>query len=169
MKIIIRPEQPQDVAAIREVNLAAFGQALEADILDRIRTNCGDFVSIVATEDHGVVGHILFSPVTIECGGRVVHGMGLGPMAVMPSHQRRGIGSKLVRTGLTMLKSRLCPFVVVLGHPEYYPRFGFEPASRRGIRSQWPVPDEVFMILVLDEPQMQGAAGLARYRPEFGS
>jgi len=93
--------------------------------------------------------------------------MGLAPMAVLPDHQREGIGSELVRTGIERLRNVGCPFVIVLGHPEYYPRFGFEVASHHGIRGEWDVPDEAFMILVLDESEMQGVSGLVKYRPEF--
>ena len=88
-------------------------------------------------------------------------------MAVLPERQRQGIGSELVETGLAELRERDCPFVIVLGHPEYYPRFGFEPASRHGIKCEWEVPDEAFMILVLDEVRMPEAGGRARYRAEF--
>jgi putative acetyltransferase len=165
--ITIREEQPQDLAVIREVNLEAFGQAEEADIVDRIRQNCGDCLSLVAMMEDRVVGHIFFSPVEIDCDGRIVHGMALGPMAVLPTHQRQGIGSELVRSGMSNMTTRQCPFVILVGHPQYYPRFGFEPASGRGIRCEWEVPDEVFMIQVLSEPEMRGVSGLARYRPEF--
>jgi putative acetyltransferase len=95
--------------------------------------------------------------------------MGLAPMAVVPGRQREGIGSRLVREGIERLRARRCPFVVVLGHPEYYPRFGFEPASRRAVRCEWDVPDEAFRILVLDEESMSGVSGLARYREEFSA
>jgi putative acetyltransferase len=114
------------------------------------------------------VGHILFSPVTVKQSGLAVEGMALGPLAVLPDHQRQGVGSALIRSGLELLGARACPFVVVLGHPEYYPRFGFEPASGRGIRSQWEgLPDEVFMILILDELRMENVGGVAWYRHEF--
>ena len=93
--------------------------------------------------------------------------MGLAPMAVLPERQRQGIGSELVETGLAELRERDCPFVIVLGHPEYYPRFGFEPASRHGIKCEWEVPDEAFMILVLDGARMPEAGGRACYRAEF--
>jgi putative acetyltransferase len=88
-------------------------------------------------------------------------------MAVLPEYQKQGIGSELVRAGRSKLKKKRCPFVLVLGHAEYYPRFGFEPASRYGIRSQWEVPDEAFMILVLSEAEMKGISGVAKYRQEF--
>jgi len=165
--IMIRQEQPQDITAIREVNTEAFGQPEEANIVDRLRQNCSDLLSLVAIIQDRVVGHILFSPVRIECENRIVHGMALGPMAVLPQDQRQGIGSELVRTGISRMESRRCPFVILVGHAQYYPRFGFEPASRRGIRCEWEVPDEAFMILVLSEPEMRGVAGLARYRSEF--
>lgn len=94
--------------------------------------------------------------------------MGLAPTAVLPRRQRQGIGSQLVRRGLDILRERGCPFVVVVGHPEYYPRFGFEPASRHGLASQWEgVPDAAFMVLLLDVHAMAGVSGVAKYREEF--
>jgi len=165
--IAIRREEPQDVKGIREVNLLAFGQPQEADVVDKLRQNCPDLLSLVAVLDNRVVGHILFSPTAIQSKDGVLHGMGLAPMGVLPGYQRQGIGSDLVRMGITELKNGRCLFVIVLGHAEYYPRFGFERASAHGIRSEWDVPDEAFMILVLDEPEMRGISGVARYQPEF--
>lgn len=165
--IKIREEQPQDIKAIREVHMRAFGQTQEADLVDKLRQNCNDLLSLVALMENHVVGHILFSPATIEVEDRTVQGMGLAPMAVLPECQRRGIGSELVRTGIARLESRQCPFVIVLGHAHYYPRFGFEPASRHGIRSEWEVPVDAFMILVLNESEMNGISGVAKYRREF--
>ena len=163
--IEIRDEQPGDVDAVRRVNTEAFGQPDEAALVDKLRERCDDYVSLVAVDGDDVVGHILFTPATI--GDRNLTGMGLAPMAVVPERQRDGIGSKLVRAGLVAVAERQCPFVIVLGHADYYPRFGFERASAHGIRCEWDVPDEVFMILVLDEPAMKGVSGVARYRPEF--
>jgi putative acetyltransferase len=94
--------------------------------------------------------------------------MGLAPMAVASIRQRQGIGTQLVERGLAILREQACPFVVVVGHPAYYPRFGFTPASAHGLDSQWPgMPDEAFMALILDEDAMRGVKGVARYRPEF--
>ena len=94
--------------------------------------------------------------------------MGLAPMAILPDRQRDGIGSALVEHGLRLLKDSSCPFIIVLGHPKYYPRFGFELASMYGITCQWDgVPDEAFMMIVLDEVAMEGVAGIVRYRDEF--
>ena len=164
--MIIRPERPEDSFQIRHVNELAFGQPAEADLVDKLRRACGEALSLVAEDDGAIVGHILFTPVVVE--GRLVLGMGLAPMAVRPGRQRQGIGSQLVRRGLDSLRERGCPFVVVVGHPEYYPRFGFEPASKHGFLSQWEgMADAVFMVLVLDEHGMAGASGVARYRDEF--
>lgn len=149
------------------MNISAFSQVQEADLVDRLRQNCNELLSLVAELHDKVVGHILFSPAVIESKDRTVQGMGLAPMAVQSGNQKQGIGSELIRIGISKLKNRRCPFVIVLGHTGYYPRFGFEPAIHRGIRSDWEVPDEAFMLLVLDELKMQGISGVARYRPEF--
>jgi putative acetyltransferase len=163
----IRPERPDDGRSIRRVNELAFGQPAEADLVEKLRHACPDSLSLVA-EDGEVVGHVLFTPVALEGTTRRVVGMGLAPMAVLPDRQRQGIGSQLVGRGLEILRERGCPFVVVVGHPEYYPRFGFEAASMHGFVSQWEgVPDEAFMVLVLDAPAIAGVSGVAKYRDEF--
>ena len=167
--ITIRIERPQDAAPVRMVNEQAFGRAAEADIVDRLRGTCGDCLSLAAEEEDGdVVGHVLFSPAIVEGHESSVVGMGLAPLAVMPSRQRQGVGSALVRRGLETLRERGCPFVVVLGHPDYYPRFGFERASAHGLACQWAgLPDDAFMTLILDAGAMEGVSGVAAYRAEF--
>ncbi len=165
--IAIRPEKIEDAAQVRHVNELAFAQPAEADLVDKLRQASPDALSLVAVDDD-VVGHILFTPVVVESMGRRVLGMGLAPMAVLPDRQRQGIGSQLVRRGLDILRERGCPFVVVVGHPEYYPRFGFEPASTHRLASQWEgMPEAAFMALVLDAPAMAGVSGVAKYREEF--
>ncbi len=161
----IREERLEDIAAIREVNRRAFGSDLEARIIDALRSKGGLSLSLVALLDGRFVGHIAYSPASI--GG--VTGAALGPMAVLPEDQRRGIGTRLVEAGNRQLEQRGCPFIAVVGHASFYPRFGFAPAGGRGIRSEWDVPDESFMLLVLDEGKMRGVSGTARYRPEFSS
>ena len=114
------------------------------------------------------MGHVFFSPVFVSTAGGPIQGMGLGPMAVVPDRQRQGIGSLLVQAGIAAMRERGCPFVIVLGHPEYYPRFGFVPASQHGLSCQWNgVPDQVFLVLVLDEQTISSLSGVARYRDEF--
>ncbi|MHC4538972.1 MAG: GNAT family N-acetyltransferase [Planctomycetota bacterium] len=163
----IRSEQPQDIASIRELNSQAFGQEQEASVVEKLRENCNDILSLVAVAEDEVVGHILFSPAVIEGEHGSIVGTGLAPLAVLPEYQRQGIGSDLVKAGIAEVREGGCPFIIVLGHPEYYPRFGFEPASKFGIRSEWEVPDEPFMILMLDEKVMSGVSGVARYRQEW--
>jgi putative acetyltransferase len=166
--ITIRTERPEDIPDVRIINEQAFERPAEADIVDKLRQACPECLSLVAEEDNRLVGHILFSPAVVETSGRRVEGMGLAPMAVLPSRQRQGIGSALVKRGLDMLRERGCPFVVVLGWPQFYARFGFQIASRHGLASQYEgVPDEVFMVLILEDNAMEGVSGIVRYRDEF--
>ena len=166
MLIEIRDERPDDIATVREVNRRAFGQEQESNIVDALRTNGGVLLSLVAIMDDRAIGNIIYSPVSV---GDMVKGAALGPMAVLPEHQRQGIGSKLVEAGNRKMKDAGYPFIIVVGHAEYYPRFGFRPANEYGIRCEWDVPDEVFMLLVLNEAKMQGTSGLAKYRHEFST
>ncbi|MFQ5574658.1 MAG: GNAT family N-acetyltransferase [Terriglobia bacterium] len=166
--MIIRQEGPDDAADIRSLNLKAFGQPAEAAIVDKLRRDCRELLSLVAVEGGRTVGHILFSPVTVAGDGKVVTGMGLAPMAVLPSMQRQGIGTRLVRAGIERLEQSGYPFVIVLGHPGYYPRFGFEPASAYSLGCQWEgVPGEAFMILWLDKSMAERVSGVVRFRQEF--
>jgi putative acetyltransferase len=165
--IVVREERPDDIEAIRGVSDKAFNQPDEGSIVDRLRDNCDDLISLVAVSGGQIVGHILFSPVVLDGPAGRLEGMGLGPMAVLPKYQRLGIGSMLVEAGIAKLEESGCPFVVVIGHPEYYPRFGFERASGYGIKSEWDVPDEAFMIFLTDSSKMKGWTGVAKYRPEF--
>jgi putative acetyltransferase len=163
-----RIEQPGDIEAVRRINSKVFSQPVEAAIVDNLRGSCEDILSLVAVSNNEVVGHILFSPATLSSPSGMIRGMGLAPMAVLPRYQRRGIGSGLVEQGLELLREQGCPFVIVLGHPRYYPRFGFIPASQRKITCQWKgVPREAFMVLILDEDSMPKAGGEARYMDEF--
>jgi putative acetyltransferase len=166
MRIEIREESAGDVAAIRDLNTCAFGQEQEANIVDALRSNDAVRLSLIALVDGRLVGHIMYSPITI--GGKVT-GAALGPMAVLPEYQRRGVGSELVERGNKQLEKDGCPFIIVLGHAEYYPRFGFGPASAHNVRCEWDVPDNVFMLLVLNEAKMRGVSGLANYRHEFST
>jgi putative acetyltransferase len=162
----IRPERPADAAAIDAVNRAAFGQPAEATLVADLRDQASPLVSLVAEEGREVVGHVLFSPVTLTNHADVKI-MGLAPMAVLPAMQRRGIGSTLARAGLDACTRLGCDAVVVLGHAQYYPRFGFQPASAFGVRCEYDVPDEVFMALELAPGRLAGKSGTIRYHPAF--
>ena len=164
----IRDERPGDVDAVRAVNRAAFETSEEADLVDALRRAASPLISLVAEAGDAVVGHIMFSPVTLA-GADALTLMGLAPMAVLPARQRQGIGSRLVSAGLERCREANAAAVVVLGHAEYYPRFGFIPASRLSLRSEYDVPDDVFMVCELQPGRLQGRAGTIRYHAAFGS
>ncbi len=163
----IRSEQPADHDAVRLINTAAFESPAEANLVDALRSNASPLISLVAESDQAeIVGHILFSPATLaEHPDDLI--MGLAPMAVTPARQRQGIGSALVREGLEQCSQLGALAVVVLGHPAYYPRFGFAPASRLNIDSDYDVPDDVFLAMELQPGAMSGKAGRIEYHEAF--
>ena len=166
-ELLIRAERPDDHAAIRAVNEAAFGQRFEADLVDALRRAADPFISIVAEQAGEIVGHICFSPVTVGDEDVSNRNVGLGPMAVRPDAQNRGIGSRLVEAGLDECRRRGKALVVVVGHAAYYPRFGFQPATRLGLTCEYDVADDVFMALRLDETVR--VTGLVRYHHAFAA
>ena len=167
--IFIRHERSGDAHAIRFVLEEAFGQSNEADLVDALRHRGALTLSLVALRENEVVGHILFSPVTIESPGSSFNAIGLGPMTVLPPYQGKGIGSRLVRIGLEQCRQAGHEIVVVLGYPDFYGRFGFVPTRHRGIRCEFDVPDDVFMVMELRQGALAGRGGLVRYQPEFTS
>jgi putative acetyltransferase len=165
--IVIRPEQPGDAAAIDAVVRAAFEQPAEAELVAALRAAGRATVSLVAVEDDAIVGHVLYSPVTIDgAPGRV---LGLAPMAVRPDRQHAGIGTQLGEAGSTHCAAAGATALVVLGHPRFYPRFGFIPASQFGLRCIYDAPDEGFMALELVPGALSGISGLVEYAPEFAA
>ena len=164
----IRAEKECDREAVRAVNISAFETTSEADLVDALRQQVQPVISLVAEENGEVVGHILFSPVSLS-GHPNFKVMGLAPMAVAPSHQKKGAGSALVQAGLEQCTQLGFVAVVVLGHPEYYPRFGFSPASQFGIESEYDVPDEVFMAMELRPEALSGKTGGVRYHSAFSN
>jgi len=164
--MLVRAEKDGDREAVRAVYISAFGTSSEADLVDALRDQAQPVVSLVAELDGEVIGHIMFSPVCLS-GHPDIKVMGLAPMAVEPSHQRTGIGSALVLEGLGQCRQLNFVAVVVLGHPEYYPRFGFSPSSRFGIESEYDVPEEVFMAMELRPEALTGKTGTARYHSAF--
>ncbi|MGQ0601527.1 MAG: GNAT family N-acetyltransferase [Anaerolineales bacterium] len=169
MSIIIRPQNSTDCAAIRLVNENAFGGTGEANVIEALRERGQVTFSFVAEVENRIAGHILFSPVTLETKHGSFGGLSLAPLAVLPEFQRRGIGAQLARAGLDECRRLNCAFVVVLGHPDYYPRFGFERASKYGLRCEWEVPDPAFMVIELLPGALTNRAGLVKYQPEWSS
>ena len=162
----VRAERPEDRAAVRAVNLAAFDTAAEANLVDALRDQARPIISFVAEVDARVIGHIMFSPVTMD-GHPELRLMGLAPMAVSPKHQNRGIGTALVRAGLQRCGELGFAAVVVLGHPGYYPRFGFQSSVRFGITCEYDPPAEAFMVVELQPGYLHGATGTVRYHEAF--
>jgi len=166
--IKIRAEKSDDHDAVKDLNDRAFNQSQEGIIVGKITNSGASILSLVAEIDKKIVGHILFSPAQFEEFPGITGGMGLAPMAVLPGYQEQGIGKMLVKEGISILRKQNVPFIIVLGHEHYYPKFGFEKASGYGIRCQWEgVPDEAFMILILNHELMSGVQGVARYMDEF--
>lgn len=168
---MIRPARPADHDAIGALNDLAFqGSPLERAATDAVRAACPDeVIELVADVDGRLVGHIILHPGIIErTAGGVLQGFGLGPVSVTPGLQRGGIGGRLLASALDEARKRGAPFIFLIGHPEYYPRFGFERASAFGLASPYPdAPDEAWMVCPLDREALKDAAGEARYHPAF--
>ena len=163
MNIFIRPEQPKDIPVIHALNASAFRTDAEARLVDALRANGKAIYSYVAVDEQDtVLGHVLYSPVTTPLPS---HGLGLAPVAVKPEFQNQGVGSKLIRASLVEVKTDGYDFIVLLGSPEYYHRFGFQTASAFGLQNEYGVDDE-FMVLNLSGMELPG--GLVRYMEEFG-
>jgi len=166
--ITIREENKNDLITIKKINDKVFGQSQEGDIIDKIRESDSQVLSLIAEIDNNIVGHIFYSTAEIEFNNERIAGMGLAPMAVLPEYQKQGIGKRLIIESLNILKKKPIPFIIVLGHEDYYPKFGFEIASKYGIKCQWDgVPEEAFMIMILDKEKMSNIHGVAKYRDEW--
>jgi putative acetyltransferase len=162
-ELTIRPQNfGTDPAAITRINIEAFGE--ETPSFQKLREiPRDDLLSLVAERGGDIVGHVFFCPVSVN-SSPPLDGMGLGQLAVRPDCQRQGIGAELTRTGLGELAARGCPYVIVIGVPAYYPRLGFEPGAQYGLRCQWQVPPESFMVQVLNRAALAGVSGVASYR-----
>lgn len=167
--IIIRPETLEDCTVISEVNRLAFGQQNEARLVENIRQtdNFDPRLSLVAINNEKVVGHILFSPITIKSSKSNIPALALAPLAVCPEFQNQGIGSELVKQGLEECQTLGHKVVIVIGHPTYYNRFGFSSATAKGLSAPFPVPDEAFMILELVPGTLDGISGMVKYPVVF--
>lgn len=165
--LVIRVETPADIPGVRAVNEAAFETAEEAALVDALREGGKLVLSLVADLDGELVGHVLFTDIVMEPGSAEDRMLGLAPVAVLPECRGRGIGSSLVRRGVEDCRELGYRGIVVLGHPGFYSRFGFVPASRHGITCIYDAPDEAFMALALGAAPLP--RGRALYQPEFNS
>jgi putative acetyltransferase len=166
--VIVRGENTEDSeerSVIHSINEVAFGSQDEADLVDKLRTEGVVLVSLVAEIQERLVGHILFSRMSIETTGGSVPAVALAPMAVLPRHQRRGIGGQLIRHGLNLLREQDEQIVIVVGHPNYYPRFGF--SSRKALSLESPFPQDAFMAMELSRGALDGVQGRVRYAASF--
>lgn len=169
MDIIIRPEGPSDYKDIFRVNALAFERDNESRLIENLR-NTRAFVpglSIVALHNEVCLGHILFLPINIIGSETKSETLSLAPMAVLPAYQNKGIGSQLVKEGILAAKKEGYSSIVVVGHPGFYPRFGFQRASQWGIRAQFEIPDDVFMAMELQPNGLKGHEGIVEFPEEY--
>jgi putative acetyltransferase len=164
--VLVRDEHPPDVDGVREVLKVAFDRPDEAAIVDALRAAGKVQLSLVAECEGQVVGHVLFSAVTIA-GDDTLLASGLAPLAVVPRMHRLGVGSALVRHGLARCRRAGHSFVVVLGDPTYYARFGFVPAEQHQMQCEFEAPPGAFQVIQLKRGALRAGPALVRYEPEF--
>jgi putative acetyltransferase len=166
---IVRCEHTDDTeeqSVVRSINEKAFGRTDEADLVDSLHSEGKVLLSLVAEVEQRIVGHLLFSRMSIETSNGPISASALAPVAVLPDLQRRGIAGRLIRYGLDLLRERGEQIVVVLGHPDYYRRFGFSSEKARFLES--PFPPEAFMAMELVSGALEGIRGKVRYPAAFG-
>ena len=172
-QVSLRQETQTDYSYVFEINCIAFGRKSEANLVAALRNNPTVFVpelSIVATENDKIVGHILLTKLGIrDKKGNLHKSLGLAPMAVLPEYQKRGIGTQLIKQGLSVAKKLGFKSVIVLGHEHYYPKFGFEPAKKWNIKAPFEVPSNVFMAIELVVDGLKDVSGTVVYPEEFES
>ncbi|UTB32485.1 MAG: N-acetyltransferase [Methanobacterium sp. ERen5] len=164
--MIIRNEKNEDQEAVRKINLKAFPTDVEASLVEKIRSSM-DTISLVAVHEDKVVGHILFSPLTIENDEESFPALILAPIAVLPEYQKQGIGTKLVENGIIECRNQGHSIIILVGHPEYYPRFGFKSAEQNGIKHPFEVPEDVFMAYELVPDALSRVNGVLKYSTPF--
>jgi predicted N-acetyltransferase YhbS len=168
-ELIIRPETPEDYNAITRTNEQAFGRVEEGKLVEALRQLEGfdPRLSLVAEQDGEIIGHILLNPVTIQADGVQYPSLSLGPIAVLPEYQHQGIGGRLVAAGHRAALELGYDSVILLGHPSYYPRFGYRMAKTWGLTNSWGINDEPFMAIELVEGSLEGKAGIVIYPDAF--
>ncbi len=166
--ITIRPERPTDALAVADLLEQAFGGTGEVNLVAALRWQAAVTVALVALVNAQVVGHILCSPVTLEVDPAYAKAVALAPLAVLPGYQRQGIGGQLIQAGLAACREAGYALVVVLGHPDYYPAYGFQPAKRYGLTCAYvPPDDDAFMVQELQPGALAGRHGRVTFHPEF--
>lgn len=169
MSLIVRPETPADYAAVALIHQRAFGRESEARLVAAIRESDNYFpaLSLVAVLDEAFVGHIIFSRCHIQSAEQSFPALALAPLAVLPEFQNRAVGTALMWEGLNACRKGRHEIVIVLGHPDYYSRFGFTPASAFGILPPFPVDDAAFMAQGLTPDALLGVSGTVQYPSYF--
>jgi putative acetyltransferase len=169
MTLTIRPETAADADQVFAVEATAFARPAEAELVQKLQQSGVETISLVALLDDAVVGHILFSPVTVKNEDGEFTAVALGPVAVSSDHQNKGVGAELCRAGLAACLQAGHELAFVLGHPNYYPRFGFTPSAPLGLRCQFDVPEDVFMVTELVPGALHNKRGTVYYHPLFSS
>lgn len=176
MHMIIRKEEAKDYEAVEKVVQRAFepvefSDKKEHELVARIRTSEAFIpeLSLVAMnlENEEIIGHILFSKIKIVGEGKTAESLALAPVSVLPAYQNKGIGRRLIEEGIQAARELGYGSVIVLGHPEYYPKFGFKKASVWGIKAPFEVPDDAFMALELIENSLKDQSGVVEYSKAF--
>jgi putative acetyltransferase len=166
MNLVVRSERSEERSEVRLVNEAAFICSNEAELVDQLRSEGVVLLSLVAEMESQIVSHILFSRMSIQAHGGSISAVALAPMTVLPRYQRSGIGGRLIRSGLEILRDCSEEIIVVLGHPGYYPRFGFSTEKARALES--PFPPDAFMAIELTPGALDGVRGIVKYPNAFG-
>ncbi|XGC81062.1 GNAT family N-acetyltransferase [Bdellovibrio bacteriovorus] len=176
MELTITPETPFDYEGISKVVLDAFSAAEftdgdEHNLVRRLRDSRAYIpeLALVAKADGVIAGHILFTKIKIHCaGGKIIESLALAPVSVHPKFQRKGIGASLIKEGHRLAQKLGYSSVILVGHPGYYPRFGYVKASQFGISAPFDVPDDAFLAVELTEGALKDVSGKVEYPPEFG-
>jgi putative acetyltransferase len=163
--MVIRAEEARDQQAIWTVERDAFGRNDEADLVDNLRSAVAVTLSLVAELDGNIVGHILFSPMTLD--GEPAPIVALGPVAVTPAQQKTGIGAELIKVGLDRCREMGSELCVLLGHPSYYPRLGFVSADAHCLTNNLNVSGDPFMVFELVEGALARTSGEVAFHPAF--
>ena len=163
--LTIRPEKASDIEAVHEVEALAFARANEARLVDSLRASGKATLSLVAEDGGRIVGHILFSPMAVEPA--VIEAVALGPLAVRPDEQRKGIGGRLIKAGIAECRRRGWDAIFLLGHPQYYPRFGFQCAAGMRVSAEPGVNLAHFFYMEMWEGAVGSTPLMLRFAPEF--